>query len=430
MKANTIPRWMLLLAVLLLWLPVLATAEQISEAEREEVRRELAEAKEQLRVASRRVAELSSQIGAEALRGTQFSFSGFGRPVLGVVLAESADPGARIAAVTPESAAAEAGLRSGDRIVAIDGAALVDSERSGLAAARAALRDLSVERAVKLTLIRDSRRFELEITPKTSHTFSFRSGDGDGVWMPQIVLPEIDIDFGDEWADEIAAQVEAALAAAGLEGERAEEALEQARAARDQARAERERARGERDRARIQARIERDQVRAVREAERAERLRLRLINRHGSGNHRIEMSSDNSNLSLSALNADLGRYFGIDRGVLVLASNGEDYRDLRAGDVILQVAGKDVESPRQAWRELRDGQAGSSQQVTVWRERERVQLAVTVPEHRFIPIAPTPPAPPSPPEPPSPPSPPPPPVAPVPPVPPVPPVEGGGDEIF
>jgi len=413
------------LAVAALWIsPLAAQDERVSQEQREQVRRELAEAKEQLREASRKVAELSAEIGSENLRGRHFSFSSEGRPVLGVVLAESGEPGARIAAVTPESAASEAGLRSGDRIVAIDGAAIVESDRTGLVAARGALRDLSVDREVRLSLIRDGQRIERSVRPKQSHSWSFRTGDGEeGLWMPQIVLPDIDIEipdidieFDEKWADELADQVESALAAAGLEGERAAEALEQARAARLAARAERERARGERDK-----------VRAAREAERAERIRLRMISRQGPGVHRIEMSGDESNLSLSALNQDLGRYFGIDRGVLVLASEGDDYRDLHAGDVILEVAGNKVESPRQAWRELRDGEAGTSQQVTVWRERERVNLAVTVPKHVFMPVAPVPPVPPAPPAPPSPPSPPPP---PPPPVAPVAPVERGDLEVF
>src|SRR3546814_9248952 len=43
------------------------------------------------------------------------------KPVIGVVLAPDAKAGVHIAGVTPGSAAAAVGLKSGDRIVAIDG---------------------------------------------------------------------------------------------------------------------------------------------------------------------------------------------------------------------------------------------------------------------------------------------------------------------
>lgn len=43
------------------------------------------------------------------------------KPVVGVLLAPDDKPGVRIAGVTPDSAAATAGLKTGDRITRIDG---------------------------------------------------------------------------------------------------------------------------------------------------------------------------------------------------------------------------------------------------------------------------------------------------------------------
>lgn len=423
-------------------------AQDDAEREREQAREELREAKEQLREASQRVAEISQRIGMDAVHAQGFAYASSGRPVLGVVLGESNSPGARINAVTPGSAASDAGLRSGDRIVAIDGASLVDSERRGLAAARAALSGLSTDQEVRLSLIRNDQRMERSVTPESAHSWSF-SSDGDvEMWVPQIVIPDIvipdfdmpdfDVEFDESWADAIEAQVEAAMAAAGLGTEIAAEVIERARAEREHAKGARDHAKDERDRAREVRREARREARSAarvarderREHNREERRILRVVSPSAPGSHRVEMSSDDSNLSLSALNPELGRYFGIDRGVLILASDGSDYRDLQAGDVILEVAGNDIESPRQAWRELREGDAGTSQQVTVWRERERMDLSVTVPEHRFAPLPPSAPRPPSPPRAPSPPSPPPPPVAPVAPIAPVVSSDGANQEVF
>ena len=49
------------------------------------------------------------------------------QPVIGVVLAQDATTGVAIAAVTPGSAASQAGLRTGDRLLAIDGHAVLGS---------------------------------------------------------------------------------------------------------------------------------------------------------------------------------------------------------------------------------------------------------------------------------------------------------------
>ena len=118
-------------------------------------------------------------------------------------------------------------------------------------------------------------------------------------------------------------------------------------------------------------------------------------------------------LNLAPVNADLGRYFGTDKGALVIASGNGSLPELRAGDVIVGVAGEKVERPEDVMRALRDEPAGRDIALKLMREHKLVALNVKAPAFKSIFEV----APPLPPEPPVPPVPP---VAPPPPAPPVP----------
>lgn len=103
--------------------------------------------------------------------------------------------------------------------------------------------------------------------------------------------------------------------------------------------------------------------------------------------------------NLVSLDADLGRYFGADRGVLVVAA-GEALEGLKSGDVITAVDGEAVDSPREVMRRLGRKDAGEKVRMRVLRDRRGMDLEVEVPEARpldFLP--PPPPAPPAPPPP-------------------------------
>ena len=47
------------------------------------------------------------------------------------------------------------------------------------------------------------------------------------------------------------------------------------------------------------------------------------------------------------LNPDLGKYFGVDTGVLVLSA-GTTQKDLKSGDVLLSIAGEDMKNAASA----------------------------------------------------------------------------------
>lgn len=136
--------------------------------------RELAAARAELERAVKRYAELAgaqareaSRMAGEARRlaGTAAEFAR-GRPVLGVLLEGDDQPGVRIAGVTPGSGAAEAGLRSGDRMVSVDGIEILgNSGQLRVGNARKLLAGLEADKPVRIGYLRDGRRATVDVTP-------------------------------------------------------------------------------------------------------------------------------------------------------------------------------------------------------------------------------------------------------------------------
>jgi hypothetical protein len=106
-----------------------------------------------------------------------------------------------------------------------------------------------------------------------------------------------------------------------------------------------------------------------------------------------------SGLNLATVDGQLGRYFGTDRGVLVV-STGPELAGLQAGDVIQRIDGKEVKSPREAMMALRDKPADSKVGVTYLRDRKSATAQITVPRTAMLRLPAVPPAPPAPPAPP------------------------------
>jgi hypothetical protein len=106
-------------------------------------------------------------------------------------------------------------------------------------------------------------------------------------------------------------------------------------------------------------------------------------------------------LNLASINPDLGGYFGTDKGVLVLSTD-DSMKDLKSGDVLLDVDGKPVERPEDALRLLREHPSGTEVKVQVLRQHKPLTLSMKTPDYKgiFVPAPPVPPAPPAPPAPP------------------------------
>ncbi|TWT21144.1 PDZ domain-containing protein [Luteimonas marina] len=342
--------------------------------------KELAQAREELARAAERVAELSRQHAGDAARVARARIEqALDRPLLGVLLSPDAQAGVRITGVTPDGAAAKAGLRSGDRLLSVDGVQILGSSGElRVENARKLLGNLQADRQVRLGYQRDGRGASVAVTPRAGgRALAFATGDGGRF----------------EWLDE--AQLERTISSAMKGLDAGLLALESVPGIAPEVRRE-------------VIRITRDGADCKGEDCAAPKL-LSAFRWNG--------------LNLAEVDPQLGRYFGTDSGVLVL-SNGE-LDGLQAGDVIQRVDGKAVASPREVMAQLRGKGDGDKVAIDYLRERKAGQARVTVPKLAW-PVPPAPPAPPSPPKPPAP-------AASAPPAPPVPPAPprvafGGGDD--
>lgn len=159
--------------------------EREAERARRDVEVEMREAESRLAEAARRVAELSSQ----RLQGGNWAARFNGRPMLGVNIDAGSDDdepvaGVTINSVTPGGAAADAGLRAGDIITAINGESLgADSRRAAGKALLAFMSGVEEGDELDVEYLRDGRSAELTVAPRTMpRVFSFST---DGLDLPK-----------------------------------------------------------------------------------------------------------------------------------------------------------------------------------------------------------------------------------------------------
>lgn len=313
------------------------------------------------------------------------------KPVIGVLLAPDEAAGVRIAGVTPDSAAAAGGLKSGDRIVSIDGKALKAADGPArVEEARELLGAVDAKTPVKVGFERDGKAHVVSLTPKVGDRLMVipdsMKFDGN-VRMFAGDAGDIEI-----LADEVRRQLDSPEARARLAEAHARMATVDAKRQAEWAAA-------------IAPALQREIV-SLRSDCRGDDCRLPALAEAFRWN----------GLNLAAVDNGLGRYFGSDHGVLVL-STGKDLAGLEAGDVILKIAGKPVNNPREAMDVLRAQPADGKVGVEYLRDRKPGSAQVSVPKALpfKVPVPPVPPAPPAPPAPHAGMTPPPPPAAPLPP---------------
>lgn len=230
--------------------------------------------------------------------------------------------GALITDVLEDSPASDAGIQEADLVLDWDG----QSVRSALHLRRL-VRETPPGRTVSATVLRDGERREMDIT------VAERPGPADHIGM----MDEEDRRGIEAWMEEV---------------------REHTRRAREHARHEAREARKARDEAR------KVRMKAVRMAARpGPRIGVRLF----------------------ALNDQLAEYFGLEDGdgalvVRVHEDSPAGRAGLRAGDVIVSVAGSEVGSPSDAVRLIGDAD-GETVQIAVLRRGERRTFSVEIPEH-------------------------------------------------
>jgi membrane-associated protease RseP (regulator of RpoE activity) len=321
-------------------------------------RKELDAARAQLDQAAQRYAELSRKYG-DADAPIRIEKRVLRKPVIGVVLAADDRSGVRIAAVTPGSAAADAGLKTGDRITSVDGKRVdAGAGDARVEQARALLAALDAKTPVRLGYEREGKPATLSLTPKVDDRVMVMQGPGGAAFDG-----DVQVFVGDEGgmrridADRI--RLEAGAARAHAVEARAHAVEARARAA------------GERERAEwvMVAPDVRTEVIRLGSDCKGDDCKLPALAEAFRWN----------GLNLASVDAGLGRYFGASKGVLVL-STGKELDGLQAGDVIRSIGGKDVATPREAMDALRAQPAGGKVAIGYLRDRTPATAQVNVPK--------------------------------------------------
>jgi S1-C subfamily serine protease len=86
-----------------------------------------------------------------------------------------------------------------------------------------------------------------------------------------------------------------------------------------------------------------------------------------------------SDMELVTLTPALGDYFGVEEGLLVVRAGRAAELGFRDGDVILDLAGREPQSPEHALRIMASFEPGESLQAAIMRQRRREALAIRVP---------------------------------------------------
>ena len=273
-----------------------------AEAREVEMERRLAEAERQMSEAAREIAEITSE-RLPRIAEIEARFAMANKPRLGVTIESMKKPGpvegVKILGVSPGSAASDAGLRSGDTLIAVN-----DEDLSAASCEEANMRLLDFMKGIEegdvLTVeyLRDGKTGTVEVEPRVVPDSSFVWMSEDGPYdfsMPaRPMAPEtverFKMEFGFPWA--------------------------------------------------------------------------------GTGL---------GDLELVELNAGLGHYFGTDTGLLVIAAPESEAFELRDGDVIQTIDGREPKDVRHALRILGSYQPGEKLKLGIMRDKKKVTIDVEMP---------------------------------------------------
>ena len=278
-----------------------------AEAREQELDQRLAEAEKRMAEAARQIAEITGE-RLPPLADMERHFNFVSKPRLGVMIGsdKDADPveGVAIDGVTPGSAAAEAGLRAGDVITAINGESL--SAGDSVTANRRLLdfmEGVEPGDVLKIEYLRNGKVGSVEVEPRIAERNVFVwKGEGDpqhgmmaapGRHAAPEILRDFRMEFDFPWV--------------------------------------------------------------------------------GSGLGELE---------LVELNAGLGRYFGTDKGLLVISAPASDAFELQDGDVIQSIDGREPKDVRHAMRILSSYQAGETLKLGIVRDKKKRTLDIEIPANQ------------------------------------------------
>lgn len=298
-------------------------AREEANADREALRKQLAEAREQMQEAARQVAELSRQMGERSSEAFVYQFmTDENRGMIGVVLTRDGED-LKIASVTPGSPAEEAGIEAGDVVVAVNGSPVGFSGDD------------------------DASRTDNPTLRITDDTVDVR-GDEGFFRTPEGLR-------GLEVGDEVT------LTLSGEKGTREVTVKAGRRESMSWAPAVRE--------------FRRLQLHAP-QAPNLPRMDEEVRHKVRRAMDAIHINVDRGwgRVELAPLNEDLGKYFGRERGVLVIRAPEDNPLGLEGGDVILRIGDREPNDPGHAFRIARSYGVGETLEVEVLRDGERRTL--------------------------------------------------------
>lgn len=94
-------------------------------------------------------------------------------------------------------------------------------------------------------------------------------------------------------------------------------------------------------------------------------------------------------MHLKEMTPELGEYFGTTEGILVLEAPADSSLPLRAGDVILAIDGREVQSASHAHRILASYDAEETVRFNIMRKQQRQTVEWKVPENRWKTMSPS-----------------------------------------
>lgn len=261
---------------------------------------QMREAEERLAAAARQIAELSTS-NLPAIVEIERRIHMDGRAVLGITIGsgEGDGPveGVSVRGVSPSGAAADAGLRSGDIITAVNGESLTAaSDEEANAKLIEFMSGVEEGDVVDVEYLRDGKQASVEVRPNEMSplAYAFRLGRGNYSLLRAPNAPGFDFSKFIGFSD-------------------------------------------------------------------------------GSGWGHMEMV---------ALTERLGRYFGTDKGLLVVRAPDDESLKLQDGDVIQSIDGREPTSVSHAMRILGSYQSGEQLELQIMRDQRKQTLKIEMPDNR------------------------------------------------
>ena len=288
-----------LLFILFALISIPAIAQQNEREAAREAERQMRAAEERLAEAARQIAQLSTR-NLPAIVEIERRIHMDGRVVLGITIgSDDGDrpvEGVTVRGVSPGGAAADAGLRSGDIITAVNDESLTaDSSEQANAKLVEFMSGVEEGDVLDIEYLRNGKQASVEVQPRESSMLAFAFGTGRQDYSVKVApnLPDFVSKFA--WVSD------------------------------------------------------------------------------GSGWGHMEMVS---------LTERLGRYFGTDKGLLVVRAPDDENLKLEDGDVIQSIDGREPKSVSHAMRILGSYQSGEQLELQIMRDKRRQTLKIEVPDNR------------------------------------------------